>query len=277
MGHVGVCGSMNMDVFAYVERLPRPGETLTGDRLLYAPGGKGANQAVAAARLGATVSFHAACGRDGFGDRLVASLEEDGIEMTGVRRVEDATGVAMILVDRMGENEIVFVPGANGHVTAPPADDRVDVWVTQAEIPAAAAKGVLDAARATGALAIVNPAPAGRLPADLVARFDIVVVNETELDALGGNHAPTTILTLGRSGARVMPDGPELPAFPADVVDTTGAGDALVGGLAAGLAQGMPVPDALRLGMAAASLAVEHEGCQPAMPQRHVVDRRLAG
>jgi ribokinase len=277
MGKVAVCGSMNMDVFGYVERLPRPGETLTGDRLLYAPGGKGANQAVAAARLGARVAFHAACGRDGFGDRLVESLAEHGIDLTGVARVDDATGVALILVERAGENQIVVLPGANRSVGRPAPDPDVAVWVTQAEIPADTAAGVLEAARATGALAIVNPAPAGNLPAELVARFDVAVVNETELEALGDHRAQTTVLTLGAAGARVLPDGAVLPALPAQVVDTTGAGDALVGGLAAGLAEGMPVDDALRLGMATASIAVEREGCQPAMPAREQVNRRLAG
>jgi ribokinase len=277
MGIVGVCGSMNMDVFGYVDRLPHPGETLTGERLLYASGGKGANQAVAAARAGATVRFHSACGRDGFGDRLAASLAEDGIDLKGLARVDSPTGVALILVERGGENQIVVLPGANGTVTAPAADPDVSVWVTQAEIPVPAVEGVLAAARATGATAIVNPAPAGHLPADLVARFDIAVVNETELDALGDRRAPVTVLTLGAAGARVLPDGPVLPALPATVVDTTGAGDALVGVLAAGLAEGMPVDEAVRLGMAAASLSVEQEGCQPAMPRRELVNRRLAG
>ncbi|HEY0388420.1 MAG TPA: PfkB family carbohydrate kinase [Gaiellales bacterium] len=277
MGKVGVCGSMNMDVFGYVERLPRPGETLTGDRLLYAPGGKGANQAVAAARAGADVAFHAACGRDGFGDRLIEALTQDGIDLSGVVRVDDPTGVALILVERGGENQIVVLPGANRRVDGPAADGDVTVWVTQAEIPPAAAEAVLAAARATGATAIVNPAPAGNLPGDLVARFDIAIVNETELDALGEHRAPTTVLTLGAAGTRVLPDGPILPAFPAAVVDTTGAGDALVGALAAGLAEGLPLDGALRLGMATASLAVEREGCQPAMPRRAEVDRRLAG
>ena len=137
--------------------------------------------------------------------------------------------------------------------------------------------GTLDAARASGALAIVNPAPAGRLPADLVARFDVAVVNETELEALGDMRAQATVLTLGGAGARLLPDGPLVPAFPAEVVDATGAGDALVGGMAAALAERMPLEQALRFGMATASLAVEQRGCQPAMPARERIERRLAG
>jgi len=155
-------------------------------------------------------------------------------------------------------------------------DDDVSIWVTQAEISVAAVAATLETARASGATALVNPAPAGRLPADLVARFDIAVVNQTELDALGGHHAPVTVLTLGAAGARLLPDGPLLPALPAHVVDTTGAGDALVGAMAAALAEGMPVERALRFGMAAASVAVESPGCQPAMADRGRIDHRLA-
>jgi ribokinase len=277
MAVVGVCGSMNMDVFGYVARLPRPGETLTGDRLMYAPGGKGANQAVAAARAGAEVRFTGACGLDHFGDQLVESLSADGIDISAVRRVETPTGVALILVEHSGENEIVALYGANHDVTGPEPDAGVSVWVTQAEVPIGAVEATLRAARVTGAVAIVNPAPAGHLPAELVAQFDVAVVNETELEALVGARAPATVLTLGAAGARMLPGGETLPAFPADVVDTTGAGDALAGAMAAGLAEGMELVDALRFGMAAAAISTEQRGCQPAMPGRGQIDRRLAG
>jgi ribokinase len=277
MGIVGVCGSVNMDVFGYVARLPRPGETLTGDRLMYAPGGKGANQAVAAARAGARVRFVGACGRDHFGDALVESLSADGIDISALRRVDTPTGVALILVEHSGENEIVALYGANHDVSGPEPDAGVSVWVTQAEVPVGAVEATLRAARATGATAIVNPAPAGHLPVELVMQFDVAVVNETELDALGGARAPATILTMGAAGARVLPDGATLSAFPASVVDTTGAGDALVGGMAAGIAEGMELVDALRFGMATAAIATEQPGCQPAMPRRAQIDQRLAG
>jgi ribokinase len=168
------------------------------------------------------------------------------------------------------------ISGANDRVRGPAPAANVSIWVTQAEIPVEAVVATLETARASGATALVNPAPAGRLPADLVARFDIVVVNESELEALGGQHAPVTVLTLGAAGARLLPDGPVLPALPAQAVDTTGAGDALVGVMAAGLAEGMPVERALRFGMAAAALAVESPGCQPAMPARDRIDARVA-
>jgi ribokinase len=272
---VGVCGSVNMDVFGYVPRMPVPGETLRGTRLAYAPGGKGANQAVAAARAGAQVRFTSACGRDEFGADLVTALEDDGIDLTHLRRVDDATGVALILVDDAGENLIVAIPGANDHVEAPAPDPGVGVWLVQGEIPVAAVEGTLAAARATGAAALVNPSPAGRLPAGLVAGFDVAIVNETELKALGDEHPPRVVVTLGERGVRVLPEGVELPAIPARVVDTTGAGDALAGATAAALAEGRPLEDAVRWGIAAASLSVERHGCQPAMPSRTEIEERL--
>ena len=274
-GRVGVCGSVNMDVFGYVDRLPLPGETIAGSRLAYAPGGKGANQAVAAARAGAQVSFAGACGRDPFGDQVAAALAADGIDVTGLQRVDAPTGVAMILVEDGGENVIVAVYGANTRASGPPSGAQADVWLTQAETTPEAVAATLETARATGALAVVNPAPAGRIPSQLIERFDVAVVNETELDALGARRPPAVVLTLGKRGARVLPDGPELPAFAAETVDTTGAGDALTGALAAALAEGRSLEDAVRFGMAAAAVSVERPGCQPAMPRRAEIEERL--
>ena len=133
--------------------------------------------------------------------------------------------------------------GANHLATAPDPEPAADVWVTQGEVPPATVAGVLAAARATGAIALVTPSPAGRLDADLVARFDVAVVNETELAALGERRPPAVVLTLGARGARILPDGPGLPALPARVVDTTGAGDCLTGATAAALAEGRPLVD----------------------------------
>ena len=275
-GRVGVCGSMNMDVFGYAQRLPAPGETVLGDRLAFAPGGKGANQAVAARRMGAEVRFVGACGRDEFGDRLSAALEADGIDLAGLRRVDGETGVALIVVDAAGENQIVALYGANHVAAAPEPEPVVDVWVTQGEVSPETVAGVLAAARATGATALVTPSPAGRLAADLVAQFDVAVVNETELAALGERRPPALVLTLGARGARILPGGPELPALPARVVDTTGAGDCLTGATAAGLAEGRTLVEAVRLGLAAAAICVERHGCQPAMPTRAEVELRLS-
>ena len=152
-----------MDVFGYAERLPAPGETVLGYRLAYAPGGKGGNQAVAAARMGASVRFTGACGRDEFGDRACAALRDDGMESGRLRRVDVATGVALIVVDDAGENQIVAIPGANHSSGAQRRSRAVDVWVVQGEVPLAAVAGALAAARATGATALVTPSPAGRI------------------------------------------------------------------------------------------------------------------
>ncbi len=273
-GRVGVCGSVNMDVFGYAPRLPVPGETVLGHRLAYTPGGKGGNQAVAARRMGADVRFAGACGRDAFGDQVVAALRADGIDVTGLDRLEVETGVALIVVDDDGENQIVALPGANDHVRVPEPQPAVDVWVSDGQVPPDVTAGVLDVARATGAKTLVVPAPAGLLPAELVARFDVAVVNETELAALGEHRPAAVVLTLGARGARILPDGPAFPALPARVVDTTGAGDCLTGSVAAVLAEGRPLGEALSLGMAAASLCVERHGCQPAMPRRAEVEQR---
>ena len=277
MACVGVCGSVNMDIFGYVPRLPAPGETLRGTRLAYAPGGKWANQAVAAARAGAIVRFTSACGRDDFGDELMTALDADGVDLTGMRRVDEPTGVAIILVDDDGENQIAVIPGANDAVEAPAADPDVVVWLVQAEIPLAAVEGTLAAARATGATAIVNASPAGRIPPAVVARYDIAIVNETELEALGGERPRHVVLTLGSRGVRILPEEVALPAIPARAVDTTGAGDALAGVAAAALAEGRTLEEAVEWGIAAASLSVERHSCQPAMPRRGEIEARMRG
>jgi ribokinase len=225
--------------------------------------------------MGAEVRICGACGRDAFGDTVVAALAADGIDIMGLVRLDVETGVAMIVVDDAGENQIVALPGANDRIGTPAAEPVVDVWVTEGQVPVAVAEGVLAAARTTGATALVVPAPAGLLPPELVARFDVAVVNETELAALGAHHPPAVVLTLGARGARILPGGTELPALPANVVDTTGAGDSLTGAVAAGLAEGMPLEDAVRLGIAAASICVERPGCQPAMPRRDEAEARL--
>lgn len=268
MFDVAVCGSINMDLLAYGERLPQPGETVTGAELVYAAGGKGGNQAVAAARLGARVAMVGTRGGDAFGEQVAASLRDAGVDTSAVAVADAPTGVALIAVDRAGENQIVVAPGANWVPAPAPTGMQAAVWVTQGETPEAVAVSALERARARGAVAIVNAAPAGRLDPELVARFDIAVVNRGELDQLGAARPPAMIVTMGGEGARILPSGDAFPAYPADPVDTTGAGDTLVGGLAAGLAEGMALPDALRLGMAAAAVSVERRGCQPAMPAR---------
>lgn len=275
VGIVGVCGSINMDVSGYLARLPDPGETVLGNDLRYAVGGKGANQAVAASRMGADVVFVGARGVDEFGAQAAAAVAEAGVNIEHLKAVDGPTGVALILVADGGENQIVVVPGANAQVVGPPAGVRADVWLTQAEIRASAVSATLSTARRDGSTAIVNPSPSGRLDPQLVAHFDIAVVNRGELDQLGGWRPPVVVLTLGEEGVELLPSGERIAALPAKAVDTTGAGDAFAGALAAGLAEGLRLPDAVRLGVAAAAICVEGHGAMPSMPTRAYVQDRL--
>ena len=198
-----------MDVFGYVQRPPEPGETVIGDRLALVPGGKGANQAVAARRLGAEVRFVGACGGDGFGDMVAAALATEGVGLSGLKRVDARTGVALILVSQGGENQIVVLPGANALVDGPDPDPDVAVWLAQAEVPVAAVERTLAAARSNRVRwrSSIRHPPAACLP-ELVHRFDIAIVNQTELEALGSRRPPTVVLTLGAGGAQLLPDGP---------------------------------------------------------------------
>jgi ribokinase len=273
-GLVAVCGSITADVIGYGPRLPRSGESVLGHRLLIASGGKGANQAVAAARLGAAVRLVGARGDDAHGELCAAALTGDGIDLTAVVvHVGTPTGVALICVDDAGDNQILALPGANALV-ASPAACGASVWLCQGEIPTAAVAGTLAAARVDGALSICNPSPVNAIDPDLVKRFDLAVVNELEHDALAGHLPGRVVLTRGAQGAVLLPSGEEFPATAARVVDTTGAGDAFAGALAAGLAGGMQIEAALRLATVVAGISVEREGCQPSYPTRAEVDRR---
>jgi ribokinase len=276
VGSLAVCGSISADLIGYGPRLPRPGESVLGSEFLLAPGGKGANQAVAAARLGVASALVGAVGDDAHGELCLTALAQAGVDVGGVAvRPGVQTGVALICVDPMAENQILALPGANATV-APPAPCGAAVWLCQGEIPAEAVEGTLAAARADGALAICNPSPANAIDARLVARFDLAVVNEHEHEAFAGSLPPLCVLTRGARGAVLLPAGDEVPALPARAVDTTGAGDAFTGGLAAGLAEGLALPDALRLAAAAAALSVERRGCQPSYAVRGEVEARLA-
>ncbi|WP_437781548.1 PfkB family carbohydrate kinase [Sorangium sp. So ce1097] len=275
MGLLAICGSITADLIGYGPKLPRPGESVLGRSFLVAPGGKGANQAVAAARAGARVRLAGARGDDAHGELCAAALAADGVELSAVAVHRGATtGVALICVDAAGENQILAIPGANALV-APPAPCGASVWLCQGEIPTEAVDGVLKAARADGALSICNPSPVNAIDPALVARFDLAIVNELEHEALRGHLPGRVVLTRGARGAVLLPSGEEFPALPARAIDTTGAGDALAGVLAGGLAAGMAIEDALRLAIAAAAISVEREGCQPSYPTRAEVERRL--
>lgn len=304
MGRVLVAGSINIDLVTSVPALPVPGQTVLGSELAYHPGGKGANQAVAASRAGAAVTMIGAVGDDSFGERLVAFLASNGVDTSGVVRIAGApTGVAVIAVDARGENTIVAIPGANealgpDHVGAcTPAPG--DVLAAQCEAGPEATLAFLKAGRGAGALTVLNAAPAPGCSARLLAVADVVAVNETELGALTGltvaPDAPaadvvaaadklrrsdqTVVVTLGSRGA--IAAGPlgvqEAPGLPVRAVDATGAGDCFVGALCARLAAGDVLPGALAWANAAASLCVQRPGAGPSMPTAGEVSAAISG
>jgi ribokinase len=291
-----VVGSLNMDLVMRVPRMPGPGETLAGNGFAQAEGGKGANQAVAAARLGARVGMIGRVGADGFGAALRAALARDGIDTTQVSTdAKEPTGVAMILVEDGGENRIVLAPGANGAVSpaeidaAWPLIASCRVLAVQLEIPMAAVRHAIGCGRRAGAIVVLNPAPApDGLPDGLWAGIDLLVPNETEAARLTGvdvcdpasailaarvlraRGVSQVIITLGGQGLLLAGAAGEvhMPARPVTAIDTTAAGDSLIGGLITGLCEGMALPDAARLGLSAASITVTRFGAQPSLPYR---------
>ena len=295
-----VVGSINLDLVADVERLPAPGETVPGAAFRSAPGGKGANQALAAARAGASVRMIGAVGKDAFATEALALLKAGGVDLSGVREAHCATGVALIFVDAKGENVIVVVPGANGTVL--PGDlaqavlRKTDVVLLQHEIPLETVEAALAATRQAGARSVLNTAPFRPEAAPLLARADYVVANETEFDLYadalglaGGDREArmrdfcktpgrTLIVTLGADGVVAVEDGVLLrvPSLPVTPVDTVGAGDTFCGFLAAALADGLPLEAALRRAAAAGSLACTKAGAQPSVPSSVEVDAVLA-
>jgi ribokinase len=275
-GLVAVCGSISADMLGYAPRLPKPGESVLGDRFLFAPGGKGANVAVAAARLGVRVRFFGARGDDQFGEIIGGALADAGVDISSLAVIAGMhSGVALIAVDAQGENQILALPGANGQAGAPDPCGAA-VWFCPGEVPRAAHEGTVAAARADGATAIVNPSPANAIDPEVVGQFDIAIVNETELHTFAGHLPARVVLTRGAAGAVLLPRGTELPAVPARTVDTTGAGDAFAGAVCAGIAAGTPLEQAVQLALVTAAISVEREGCQPSYPQRDDVAARAA-
>ncbi|XUM20090.1 ribokinase [Bradyrhizobium oligotrophicum S58] len=294
MGRVVVAGSINMDVVAAAERHPRIGETVAGRSVMYFPGGKGANQAVAAAKLGAPTALIGRLGRDAFGEQLRAFLAGQGIDLAAVKDSAGAsTGTAIITLAN-ADNTIVVIPGANAEVSA---DDVAqvslgsgDVAVSQFEIPQATIAAFFQRAKTAGATTILNPAPASAFDSTLFALVDVLVLNETELGLLAGDApAPqqvneavralkprgdqTVCVTLGARGA-VAVSGAEVRLIEGravKAVDTTGAGDCFVGALAARLSQGADIADAIGYANIAASISVQRMGAGPSMPTEEEV------
>lgn len=305
-GRVVVVGSVNVDLVATVGRLPAAGETVMGAEFAHHPGGKGANQATAAARLGARVAFVGAVGDDLLADEARDALRVEGIDIERLVRVPGPTGVALILVDAAGENLIAVAPGANGELTPGHVSEALevlapgpgDVVVVGCEIPGATTRAALETARARGARTILNPAPATGLGWDVLDDTDILVPNEVELSQLAGGSAShddpqpaatgllasdggvreAVVVTLGASGALLVRRGGPAVAVPAlrvEAIDTVGAGDALVGALAAELAAGQDLETSVRRGVAAASLATTRRGARAGMPRREELDQAV--
>jgi ribokinase len=282
-GPIVIIGSINMDLVCRTPALPRPGETILGTEFLTIPGGKGANQAVAAARIAdGRVDVHmiGRVGDDDFGRELVAGLRDNGVvtKRVGVtKRV--ASGVAMILVDRRGENSIVVAPGANAKLT--PADidaaERLiraaSVVVMQLEVPLATVRHAIAMCRRLGVFTILDPAPAPAKP----LRFDVDLLtpNETEARSVRNDGAKAVVLKLGVRGCKLVTaaGSRHVKPFKVKVVDSTAAGDAFTGALAVAHALAMPMPEALRLANAAGALCCTKLGAQPALPTRRAIER----
>jgi ribokinase len=272
-GTVVVVGSINVDLVVTLDALPAPGETVIGGRFARHGGGKGANQAVAAARAGAPVCFVGAVGDDEFGAGAVAELEAEGIDVSAVARLTDEpTGVALIAVDREGRNQIAVASGANARVDATMAEaaGAADVCLLGFEVPDDAVVAAARAAAAAGARVVLNPAPARAIPEAVLGLGVVLTPNAQEAEALGGAEtlaartgAPV-IVTLGAEGALLLDGGRETPlrAPRVEALDTTGAGDVFNGVLAAGLAAGLDVTEAARRAVEAASASVRRAGAR---------------
>lgn len=300
---IAILGIFVADLAFRAGRQPKMGETLMGSGFKMGPGGKGSNQAVAAARAGGRVSFISRLGHDAFGDIAIATWKSEGIVPHLAIAPHEPTGAAYIFVsDETGENAIIVVPGAAGGLS--PADveaarsaiEGAKVFVTQLEQPIDAARRGLEIARAAGAITLFNPAPAAPVPDDIYALCDYVIPNETEAAALTGlpvdtedqarkagdallaKGARNALITLGARGALLhnAQGSVLIPAFTAGkVVETAGAGDAFVGAFATGLAEGMDPAAAARFGCAAAGISVTRPGTAPAMPARHEIQALL--
>ncbi len=298
-----VVGSSNTDMIIKLDRIPKPGETRLGGEFLTAAGGKGANQAVAAARAGGAVTLVARVGQDMFGERAVAGLVENGINVDHVQYDKSPSGVALIFVGEDGENSIAVGSGANAKLS--PADVRkaksavagADVVIMQLESPLETVQAAAEMASVRGSVVILNPAPAQSLPDKLLKLVTILTPNETEAELLTGvkvngeascrraadallrKGVQTVIITLGSQGAFVANATTKqlVPGFKAKPVDTTAAGDTFNGALAVALAEGKPLIDAVRFANAAGSISVTRIGAQPSAPTRKEIEKLAGG
>lgn len=297
--HILVVGSLNMDLVVRSPRHPQPGETILGGEFKTFPGGKGANQAVAAARLGTPVEMIGRVGGDAFGDALLATVAKDGVSTAHILRDTAATGVALITVDAAGQNTIVVASGANAQVSPQDVDaaaaagafENAAALVMQLECPLPTVIRAAEQAKARHIPVILNPAPAQPLPADLLSGVDYLIPNQTELALLSGGitnlneavgwqkaqNIRCLIVTLGGEGVWASDETGthQLPAFKVTPVDTVAAGDAFVGAFAVALSEGQPLEQALRWGSAAGAISVTRAGAQPSLPTRAELEKFL--
>lgn len=303
MTRIAVIGSLNMDLVVRVPRLPEPGETIiSSEDLQIIPGGKGANQAFCSAKLGAEVSMTGRVGDDAFGEQLVANLKKTGVDTRNIiRDTEASTGIAMIVVEEGGQNSIVVSPGANGQVGFSDISKAEAVILSaglillQLEIPLPAVIEAARFAKKHEVKVVLNPAPAQKLPDELLSLTDILIPNEMEAAMLSEcnvgtdngirqaaaklhqSGVKTIIMTRGSRGASLMSENEivHFPAFPIEPVDTTGAGDAFVASFAVAFAEGHSIKESIRYGNAAGALASIKYGAQPSMPCREDLDKML--
>jgi ribokinase len=312
MPNILVVGSLNADLVVRAPRFPQPGETISGEDLQVIPGGKGANQAVAAARHGANVAMLGRVGKDNFGDLLLENLRSNRVETELIRRDDASTGTAIIVVDADGQNSIVLSAGANGNVSSSDVENasfsNFNLLLLQMEIPTPTVLSAARRAKENGVRVILNPAPAKELADELIALADFIVPNETELCILTGMEvkdfpsaaaasrklrergAQNVIVTLGSKGALLV-TGEEVThvdAFKVEVVDTTAAGDAFIGGFAAKLlesasllsvrkqAPAFQITSAVRYACACGALAATRFGAQPSLPTKEEVERFMS-
>jgi ribokinase len=297
MPNIVVVGSLNADLVVRAPRFPQPGETISGEDLKIIPGGKGANQSVAAARQGASVTMVGRVGNDSFGPELIHNLKQNRVDTSHVQiDSQAATGTATIIVDANGQNSIVLSPGGNGRVSAADVNQvsfsDYKLLLLQLEIPLEPVLAAAQRAKEQGLQVVLNPAPARDLPEELIALADFIVPNEGELSLLTGQPvhnlssaesaakmllargAQTVIVTLGANGALIVNNEvtKHIPSFQVDVVDTTAAGDAFIGGFAAKLLESGGLQDAVRYGCACGALAATKFGAQPSMPTTEEVE-----
>jgi ribokinase len=296
-----VVGSSNTDMILKLDRIPKPGETILGGEFITAAGGKGANQATAAAKAGGAVTFIARVGQDMFGEQAIAGFVESGINVDHVQRDKSPSGVALIFVAKDGENSIGVGGGANGKLSAADVKKAKAVFATahtvimQLETPLETVQAAAELADAKGATVILNPAPAQKLPDSLLKKISILTPNETEAELLTGikitddascskaadallrKGIKTVIITLGSRGSYVATSKSKqlVPGFKVKPVDTTAAGDTFNGALAVALAEGKSMDEAVRFANAAGAISVTRMGAQPSAPTRAEIEKLL--